>query len=255
LAPDRSKLSKRHGATSITEYRKKGFLPEAMVNYLALLGWNPGTDQELFSLKELTQIFELERVQKGGAVFNIEKLEWLNQQYLRKLPEKAFSEEFMAALPERVTRMPEFSKERVNRMLPLIRERIHTFADVSAMAEEGEFDYYFSYPDYQTADLLWKGSTDLAATKRRLEHVYSLLGRISDNDFVFSEKIKAALWEYASAEGRGEVLWPTRYALSGKKQSPDPFIIASVIGKGPTLARLKTAIEKITSSSSRHDPS
>jgi nondiscriminating glutamyl-tRNA synthetase len=86
LAPDRSKLSKRYGATAVTDYREQGYLPEAMVNYLALLGWNPGTEQEIFTMKELIEQFDLKKIQKGGAIFDQKKLDWVNKEHIKLLP-------------------------------------------------------------------------------------------------------------------------------------------------------------------------
>ncbi len=119
LGSDRSKLSKRHGATQLQSYRDAGYLKEALVNYLALLGWNPGTDEELFSLSELTRIFDLSGVQKGGAIFDIEKLKWFNKEHLKHTSDDEFFALVRARIPERVTALSQYSDERLLKLLPV----------------------------------------------------------------------------------------------------------------------------------------
>src|SRR3989344_1247162 len=113
LSPDRTKLSKRKGAVSLCDYRNKGYISEAITNYLALLGWNPGTEQEIFSLDELCKIFSLEKIQKGGAIFNQEKLDWFNKEYLRKLPLEQLTMHITKALPQSVKELTGYNEERV----------------------------------------------------------------------------------------------------------------------------------------------
>ena len=130
LAPDKSKLSKRHGAVSANEYRAQGFIPEAVVNYLALLGWNPGGDKELYTLEELVNEFTLDRVHKSGAVFDIEKLKWFNREHLKKLPDGEYA-----------SRLKEFSgKEAEPRLVPLLKERAATLKEAADMLES-EFGF------------------------------------------------------------------------------------------------------------------
>lgn len=243
LASDRSKLSKRHGAVSITEYQKLGFLPEALVNFLALIGWNPGDERELFSLEELTQEFSLENVQKGGAIFNLEKLRWMNKEYIKKIPRNEFKKNTTKFLPDSIKNLPEFSEERLAVLLEILGERMSTFGDIVTMAEEGELEYFFKAPEYPKEKLLWKDETDYKKTQTRLNHTASLLENLNSKLFT-TEKIKETLWNYATEEGRGQVLWPMRYALSGKDKSPDPFVLAGMFGKDETIKRLKQAIKK-----------
>src|SRR3989338_2438778 len=127
LAPDKSKLSKRHGAVAITEYRKQGYLPEALVNYLALLGWNPGGEQELYSLDELAGLFTLDRVHKAGAVFGTEKLQWFNHEHLKELSDSEYAE-----------RLKEFCKKDTDpRLVPMLKERAKTLKEAAEMLEGG----------------------------------------------------------------------------------------------------------------------
>ena len=131
LAPDRSKLSKRHGAVMMSEYESQGFLHEALINYLALLGWNPGTDQELFTLKELITFFDISGVQKSGAIFNIDKLRWFNKEYLMKCAENTFREYARAFIPESIASLPQYSDARMEKLFSLIRERTSIGSDIT----------------------------------------------------------------------------------------------------------------------------
>lgn len=243
LAPDKSKLSKRHGAISVTEYRDLGFLPQALTNFLALIGWNPGSDQELFTIQDLIQIFSLEKVQKGGAVFNVEKLRWMNREYLKKMDEDQFRAEALRYLPATVRSLPGFNESKFFNILTIVKERLSTFKDLVLMADAGEFDYYFTPPDYLLEKLLWKDEKDIEKLKRHLTYIYENLQKIPESSFV-ALAIKTAIWDYATQEGRGSVLWPFRYALSGKEKSPDPFVLSQGLGKEETIRRIRVAIEK-----------
>ena len=239
LAPDRSKLSKRHGATSIREYRDEGFLPEAMVNYLALLGWNPGTEQELFTLSELVSEFSLEKIHKGGAIFDREKLRWFNREYIRRLPQKKMFEILRDALPDDLKRLPDFSDLKLQRIVPLLIERISVFSDIAKLSAEGELQYFFKRPSIDPKELVWKDA-DAATTAEHLAHIHEKIQAVPESLFT-AEHLKEIVFSYATEKGRGAVLWPMRYALSGKKKSPDPFTLAGVLGKEEVLARLKAA--------------
>ena len=138
LAPDRSKLSKRHGAISVTEYREMGYLPEAIVNFLALLGWSPqggGSNNEVLFFDDLIERFDLSRVGKSGAIFNIEKLNWINREHLKRLPKENIIEKIENALPGKLRAFPEWSRDRLLKIIPLLIERIVKFSDITLMAE------------------------------------------------------------------------------------------------------------------------
>ncbi|MEN9920801.1 MAG: hypothetical protein RL538_694 [Candidatus Parcubacteria bacterium] len=242
LASDRSKMSKRHGAVSLHEYQKAGYTKEAIINYLALLGWNPGTDQELFTLDELVSAFDIHHVHKGGAVFDIKKFSWFNREYLNKLTEDEFIAYITETFPEQLSSLPQYSEERRGRLIPVIRERINTRGEFHALTEAGEYDYIFDTPSYEKETLQWKNDPELTATLPRLQKAHELL---STADFSSQESLKNALWGYAEEVGRGELLWPLRVALSGKKQSPDPFTLAYILGQEETLLRITTAYGKI----------
>lgn len=225
LAPDRSKLSKRHGAVAVTEYRDDGFLPSAVINFLALLGWSPEDDQELLSSDELLTRFRLERVQKAGAVFNIEKLRWFNREYLRMLPRETLLEALRLRLPHRDVNI-------LSELAPLLLERISTLGEVSTIDAVGDLDYFFSRPHPERS---------LLRTVTHLPRVKELLEAVPDSNWN-PESIKMALWDFATEVGRGEVLWPLRVALTGREKSPDPFTVAALVGKQETLARLSAVL-------------
>jgi len=227
LAPDKSKMSKRHGAVSINEYKLQGYIPEAIINYLALLGWNPGGEREIYTLAELRKAFSLERVHKSGAVFDITKLTWFNHEHLKRLSDSEYAK-----------RLHEFSGQVIDiRLVPLLKERAQTLREAADLLHE----YNFFAAVNPTPDLLTQGgaiATDVAA--RHLEHVQGLLQHVPDIGFVAAQ-LKDIIWPYATQAGRGDVLWPMRVALSAKQKSPDPFILAELLGKQEALARIEKA--------------
>lgn len=232
LAPDKSKLSKRHGAVSVNEYRRGGFIPEAMLNYLALLGWNPGTPKELFSLPELIEEFSLERVHKSGAVFDLHKLLWFNHEHLKMLPDEEYKR-----------RLEDFAKSKVDaRLVPLLKARAQTLAEATAALKE-EFGF-LSIVFPESSMLTQGGKIGRETASNHLISVHELLSNVPDEGFTAAQ-LKDILWPYATAQGRGEVLWPLRVALSGMEKSPDPFTIAALLGKGETLARIARAAQSI----------
>lgn len=242
LAPNRSKLSKRKGSTSITEYREGGCLPEAMLNYLAFLGWNPGTDKEMYTMKELIKDFSLEQVQKSGAVFDSRKLDWFNREHLKKLPKAEVFRRVAASLSRETRRLPQYSDARLKKAVDTIIERVSTFKELGELSEKGEFDYFFAPPHMET-DIQWKkDSIETAALV--VSAVIGLLENVQEQTFT-KETVKNAIWRYAEEKGRGTVLWPMRVALSGKEKSPDPFTLAEIFGKNETLARLKEAQQQL----------
>jgi glutamyl-tRNA synthetase len=240
LAPDKSKLSKRHGALAVTEYREEGYLPEAILNFVALMGWNPGSDQEIISLEEMLKLFTLEKVHKSGAVFNIEKLKWLNKHYLKLLPAERAGEEVLVRLPDNLRVEAKKNPELFEKITPIILERINAFSEITELANGGEIGYFFQDPTYPVESLFWKDDKDVGHTRAHLDKVTELLQKVSPVDFT-AYTVKAALWAYATEAGRGNVLWPLRYALSGRDRSPDPFMLASILGKETTLRRIEHA--------------
>ncbi len=244
LAQDRSKLSKRNGAIAVTEYRNRGYLPEAVVNYLTLLGWHPSDDREVLTVDEIIKDFTLDRIQKGGAVFDEEKLAWFNRQYILKLSDADFSERAASFVPEWLsTRSPIFQ-----RLLPLLKDKIMKFSEVTDMlSPTGELGFIKELSAYPKEMLLWKKNPDPQIAKSHLEKAKEVLHSLSEKDFT-AEGIKSALWSYAEANGKGDVLWPLRVALTGKDKSPDPFISATILGQEESEKRIRSAIASLQSS-------
>jgi glutamyl-tRNA synthetase len=238
LAKDRSKLSKRRGATAISEFREKGYLPEALINYLALLGWNPGTEQELFTLNELIRVFDCNQIQKGGAIFDEGKLRWFNREYLKRLTDAEFATYVEPHIPSRVRELPGFTSEVFERVLPVIRDRVSVGSDITEFALAGEFDYFFAAPASLNARILVGKGSDAKAVNAHISAISKLLEALTDFS---AESVKEAVWHYAELHGKGAVLWPMRVALSGRERSPDPFTIASILGRTETLERLQHA--------------
>lgn len=230
LAPDKTKLSKRHGATALLDFKDMGYFKEAVINFLAFIGWNPGTEKELFTMEELIREFSLEKVQKGGGVFNIEKLDWFNKQYLlgKSKEEIILGIKHFAEVPEDI----------LDRAWPTLIERIHKFSDL----KNENLTFYNSLPSYETRDLIWKNS-DEYQTKNYLKDLISILEKAN---FESMESVKSSVFDYAEEKGRGDVLWPMRFALSGLSKSPDPFTLAYIFGKVETIKRLEIAYKKIS---------
>ncbi|MBU6310409.1 glutamate--tRNA ligase [Patescibacteria group bacterium] len=241
LMPDRTKMSKRKHETAVKSFRERGFLPGALLNYLALLGWNPGTPQEFFSLPELIESFSLEKLHTSGAVFDETKLLWFNREYMRQMSPEAFWEHAEEYLSEETVAMLD-TTNMWRDVVPLMRERASTFGEIRAADAAGEYRYFYTAPVLDPALLPWKGA-DPAGCAAHLMAVLALLeAHIGDWTH---DAIKAILWDYADEHGRGQVLWPLRYALSGKDKSPDPFTIAGIIGRDETLRRITGALELV----------
>ena len=246
LGADRSKLSKRTGDVAVRSYREKGYLAPALLNYIATLGWTAPSGKEILSLEEMVGEFELEDIHKSGAVFDIEKLNWYNRHYLQALPLDEFTKESNAVLKASLeTRGITWDESTATSLASLIRERISVWEDLRTLADQKEFDYFFAEPQPEPSRIP-QGKVSVADTVRHLESVKQLLSAISESDYADPERIKAAVWEYAGAEGRGAVLWPLRYSLTGLERSPDPFEVAHLIGKEATLRRIDAALALVS---------
>lgn len=249
LMPDKSKMSKRKHETAVRHFREAGFLHDAMLNYLAHLGWTPPSGKEFLSLEEMTAEFDLESLHKAGAVFDIEKLRWYNREYLLLLPEQTFKEQALHVLHEAIAlRSLPWDATVANKLTGgVIRERTHTWYDIRTLAAEGELDYFFADPSPDANSIPHKGGSKETAAAN-LEHVRALLQEAPAEAFANADAVKAVIWDFADSAGRGEVLWPLRFSLSGRSKSPDPFTIISIIGKDATLRRIDTAILAVRSS-------
>ncbi len=235
----KKKLGKRDGAKDILDYKKEGYLPEAMLNFLALIGWNPGTEKELFTKEELIDAFSLEHIQRSGGAFNEEKLLWMNKAYLQKMDNDNFVRYIEAALPNSVTTLPHYNQQRLQKLAPIIQERVHIATEITQAAEAGEYDFAFSTPKISAELIKWKKDESPKDALPRLQKAFELL---SNADFTSPESIKEALWGYVEEVGRGDLLWPLRVSLTGMERSPDPFTVAYIIGKEDTIQRINTAV-------------
>lgn len=259
LAPDRSKLSKRHGAVSIGDYRAQGYLPEAIINFLALLGWHPSeklktpafanlrfadrfgkaraSTEEYFTLGELIKEFSLERVQKAGAVFDIEKLDSLNRHYIRQLtPDQ---------LVVRVNHFSAHGQEDpgyLEKVASLIGNRLTRLVEF-----DSEVLYFFQEPSYDPKLLIFKKSTQ-AKTIEGLGSVISKLEISELEDWQSSGKLQQLLAAVVAGSGlmNGDVFWPVRVALSGTEASPGPSELLWAMGKERALARLQKGLGKLS---------
>jgi glutamyl-tRNA synthetase len=237
LGPDgKKKLSKRDGAKDLLEYKRDGYLPDAMINFLALLGWNPGSDKEIFSRKELIDLFSLERVHRSGATLNVDKLDWINKEHLRKLSLNEVNDNILQWLPSEMSK-----SDLAPKLCGVVFERISKWGDVSQMAERGELNMFFKAPEYDKQRLIYK-NRGMESVREKLRIAIKALENIDEDTFTV-ENVKNTLMLVAEVgTSRGEVLHPVRFALSGADKSPDPFTIAYVIGKNETLKRLQNAI-------------
>lgn len=216
-------------------YREKGFFPEAVVNFLALLGWNDGTEQELFSLEELAEKFDLNRVHKAGAKFDPEKNKWFNHQYLQKQSDESLAKTFEKDVVERIG-ICDFSFVEMTKIVGLIKERAHFVSEFWELA-----DYFFVAPTTydEKASKNWKEETPAL-----MQQVIDVLESIDD---FTSANIETILkdWMTANEIGMGKVMQPLRLSLVGALKGPHLFDIIEMIGKEETVKRIVKAIEKI----------
>lgn len=231
------KLSKRNGDASFQDLVAKGYLPEAIINYIALLGWNPGNDEEIFSLDELKKIFSVERLNRSPAIFDIVKLTWMNGQYIRKLSEAEFLDYAKPYIEGSLKR-----KVDIQALCRVLQPRLETFGDIP-----NQIDFLDEVPNYDNELYVNKKmKTDEAVAKTALELSLKRLEGVSEwnNDNLFTE-LKALAEE--SGMKNGQIMYPVRIALSGKAATPGGATeIAVLIGKDESLQRIKTAIEKLS---------
>ena len=238
LNKDKSKLSKRDGDVSVEDYIKKGYLPETIINFVALLGWNPGDDRELFSLEELVKEFDLKKLNKSGAVFDHEKLDWMNGHYIRfKIPEE-ITELCWPYLKKYLEKnyqikLSNFTDGFIESVVVLEQERIKRLGEVGEKTH-----YFFHQPEYDSQMLIWRKS-DAVTTKSRLEFLIKYLSEVPKENWTRNTLEESLLTEIEKNDfDNGTTLWPMRVALSGEQKSPSPFELAEVLGKKETLKRI-----------------
>lgn len=237
LGSDKKKLSKRHGASAFLDYKKQGYLPEALVNFMVFLGWNPKSEREKFSLAELVKEFDLANVNRAGAIFDLEKLDSINGQYIREMSIDDFAKYCAPYLEKAGECEPDYIKQAV----ALEQERVRKFSEITEAVE-----YFFTDElDYDADLLVWK-KMRRSDVKLSLEKTLAFYESLSDKDFTI-ENLEKVTKEYIEQGGinTGEMLWPLRVALCGRQNSPSPFEIAGVLGREKTLMRVKAAVNKL----------
>lgn len=234
LNSDRSKLSKRQGDVSVDEYIAKGYLPEALLNFIAFLGWNPGTTQELFTLGEMVEAFSLERIQKGGAVFDLQKLDWLQGQWMRKMTPQEFADRVRPLVPQAA------GDADFVRKTELIHERISFLHEAPDM-----LGFFYERP-VPAKDLMANAKQKVAEEDlpRYLGVLESLLDLIPADAFTV-ERILADVKASLESNGLslGQLLWPLRALLTGRGYSPGAVEVAEVLGKTETMERVRAAMK------------
>lgn len=242
--PDKTKLSKRQGDVAVEDYLQKGYLPEALVNFVALLGWNPKTEQEIFDMQGLIDNFDLSKVNKSSAVFDVNKLDWMNSQYIKSLSNDELLKFLVPILISNNFSVEGLSQEYLSSVVAIEKERIKTFPQILDHAS-----FYFAEPEYDGGVLVWK-KADSTDAKQKLLAVKEFLQTLSDEDFEINsleEKLKN--WIGEQGFETGNVLWPLRVSLTGLPKSPSPFEMLSCLYKKDKLqtilARIERAVEKL----------
>ena len=239
MGKDGQKLSKRHGATSVREFRKRGYLPEALINYISLLGWSHDDAQELFSLEELEKIFTLERLNKAPAVFDYKKLEWFNGIYIRKRSEKDIKELILPYLIEqKVVHNPptEGEDKIINGAVPLIQERMRLLSDAPMLLKF----LFVNIDSYKTEDIIPK-RLDREKTLNVLKNVRLLLEDFYKHTDEENEQRFRDLAEKMQYK-LGDILMPLRVAITGSRVSPPLFGSIKLLGRKKVLERVDRVI-------------
>ena len=233
---DHHKLSKRSGHSSYEDLIEQGFLPEAVVNFIALLGWSPDSDKEIFSLKELVEIFEYHRINKAPSVFDYQKLRWMNGEYLKAMDPEKFYELAAPYLKAAITRELDLRK-----IAEMVRTRIEIFPDIAGMV-----DFFEALPDYDIS--LYTHKKMKTNAESSLAVLRDLLPVLEAQQEFTNDGLFAAMKSYIQEKGykNGYVLWPVRIAVSGKQTTPAGATeIMEVLGKEETIARIREGIRKL----------
>jgi len=231
LSEDRTKLSKRKGALPVTAYRDMGYLPESIINFMAFIGFNPGGEKEIFTLNELVEVFDLAKIHKGGAIFNKEKLAWMNKEHMRLQSNETQFETVKVY-------MNEYPEEILKRLLPTIIDRISSYGELNEI-KNFEFGFFIKTPDYNVEKITWKDAGKIEAS----QHLKSVKELLVKADFSSPDIIKQAIMGYAEEKGKGNVLWPLRMSLSGQEKSVDPFTICYILGIDEVIKRIDLACQ------------
>jgi glutamyl-tRNA synthetase len=239
LNPDKTKLSKRQGDVAVEDYRIKGYLNEALLNFVALLGWNPGNEQEFFYLNELIKIFSLDKVNKAGAVFNVEKLNWLNYEHLRKKPGTEVLPVLRDELKKAGYDQEKFTDEYLMKIIEAMKERVSFVKEYITKSP-----YFFEEPKNYDPDVIkkrWK--TDTSTQLSKLTESLEKLESATKEDFENSLRKTAEELNI----GAGKLIHTVRLAVSGMGTGPDLFDLLNILGKVTVIKRINKAIETISS--------
>jgi len=237
LNPDRSKLSKRQGDVAVEDYRAKGFLKEALVNFVALLGWNAGDDKEFYLMNELIENFSLERVNKSGAVFDIEKLNWLNAEHLRKKT----NNEILTMLKENIQKSEfsnqNYSDEFLLSIIGAMKERVSFIKEFITNCQ-----YFYTAPmEYEQKSIEKNWNSETPNHLRKIRNAFTSLRNPIKEDFELELTNVATEFNI----GKGKLIHPLRLAISGTSTGPGVFDIVTILGKEEVVKRIDTALEKI----------
>lgn len=238
LNPDRSKLSKRQGDVAVEDFLVKGYLPEALINYAVLLGWNPGDNREIFSLKELIKEFSLEKINKASGVFDVNKLNWFNAEYIRNIIKQG-GEDYKKLIQLSKTFLPTH-EDRVEDVLKLFGSRINYLSELTNLTSS-----LWELPEYPAKILIFKKS-DQEKTNRGLQVALASLSQLKDKQWT-EEELKTILQDLTKSNNLnpGDVFWPLRVALTGLEQSPSPTEILEFLGKEESIKRIEKALNKL----------
>ncbi len=218
-------------------YREDGYFPEAFINMLAFLGWNPGTEQEIFSLEELIKAFDIEKVGKSGSKFDVEKTKWFQHQYLVNRDSKILAAAFLPELEKHVGKTHGFDQDYTTRVIDLIKERATFVQDFWELG-----DYFFKAPvnyDPKASKKAWKEGTDAL-----MNELIEILSEVKDFSSTNIEDL-VKNWITSNEIGFGKVMQPFRLSLVGALKGPHLFDICELIGKEETIARIQAAIDKL----------
>jgi len=240
LTPDKKKLSKRYGAVSIDEYRKKGYLKESIINFLALLGWSSGTEKEIYSVSELIDDFCIERIQKSNAIFNIDKLNWINSVWIKKIEMSDLIKRSIPFFVEAGYDSNHFNDEYLVKIMQIIKDRLKYLSEIKELAS-----YFFEEGMLDSKKLVFKKSTNkdskigLAKTIDTLTNIKEWPDSVEN----FNKTLSAIVSD--NNLKNGDVFWPVRYSLSFSEFSPSPAELLWVLPKEVSLKRLQSALKKL----------
>ncbi|MCD4705304.1 glutamate--tRNA ligase [bacterium] len=239
LNPDKSKLSKRQGDVAAEDFLKKGYLPEAILNYIAFLGWNPKTTKEIYSIEELIRDFDIAKINKAGAIFNIEKLNWFNAEYVRNIV-KEKGQRYEKLLEKSKKYFPKnLEKNKLENIFIVLSSRLNYLSELEESSK-----FIFELPDYDSQMLIFKKS-DLDKTKAGLKLIYKQLeNNTADWELENLDNLLKNIVNNSELNP-GDVFWPLRVALSGLDKSPSPSEILWILEKNESLDRINIALNKL----------